>query len=104
MKGESDANQKFDEGNISNGADGGLSGNRCRAARCNCSCGIGYFNPHGPETLATLPGIGSVKADAIVSFREENGPFASIDGLLAVPGIGPRLLESVRGLIAIPSR
>ena len=62
------------------------------------------LNSAGPETLATLPGIGSVKADAIVSFRAENGPFASIDGLLAVPGIGPRLLESVRGLIAIPSR
>jgi len=62
------------------------------------------INSAGPEALATLPGIGSVKADAIVSFRSENGPFSSIDGLLAVPGIGQRLLESVRELISVSSR
>ena len=62
------------------------------------------LNTAGPEDLAKLPGIGSVKADAIVSFRTANGPFASIDGLLDVPGIGPRLLDTVRDLVAVTSR
>lgn len=62
------------------------------------------LNSAGPEALATLPGIGSVKAEAIVSFRSENGPFSSVEGLLAVPGIGPRLLDSVRELIAVSTR
>jgi competence protein ComEA len=62
------------------------------------------LNSAGPEALATLPGIGSVKADAIVSFRTENGPFSSIEGLLAVPGIGARLMESIRELITVTTR
>lgn len=51
--------------------------------------------------LDTLPGIGPSKAAAIVQYREENGPFASVDALDAVPGIGPATLENLRGLIEV---
>jgi len=47
------------------------------------------------EALDTLPGIGAVKAQAIVKFRESNGPFATVDDVLAVTGIGPATLESI---------
>lgn len=49
--------------------------------------------------LATLPGIGTSKAAAIVSYRSEQGPFATVDDLTKVPGIGSSILEKIRDLI-----
>ncbi|MNJ56239.1 ComE operon protein 1 [compost metagenome] len=40
-----------------------------------------------------LKGIGAGKAQAIVAYREANGPFASVDELLEVKGIGAATLE-----------
>jgi competence protein ComEA len=37
--------------------------------------------------------VGAAKAKAIVAYREENGPFASVDELLEVKGIGRAILE-----------
>jgi competence protein ComEA len=44
----------------------------------------------------TLPGIGPAKAEAIVSYREETGPFQQVDDLINVPGIGEKTLETLR--------
>ncbi|HNL91858.1 MAG TPA: helix-hairpin-helix domain-containing protein, partial [Pseudomonadales bacterium] len=41
------------------------------------------------------------KAQAIVSFREQNGAFKSVDDLVNVPGIGPATLEKNRSIIDI---
>jgi competence protein ComEA len=49
--------------------------------------------------LEELPGIGEVKARSIIQYRETNGPFASVDGLLAVGGIGPATLDAIRDLV-----
>ena len=46
-----------------------------------------------------LPGIGDVRAQAIVSYREANGRFSSVAELLDVHGIGPKTLEQVRDLV-----
>ncbi|MDH1657965.1 helix-hairpin-helix domain-containing protein [Pseudomonas mosselii] len=43
-----------------------------------------------------LKGIGRAKAESIVSYREANGPFTSLDELLEVKGIGSALLERNR--------
>ena len=51
--------------------------------------------------LETLPGIGEVKAQAIVDYRVLNGPFTSVEELLEVKGIGPVTLDKVRDLITI---
>ncbi|MFJ4443737.1 ComEA family DNA-binding protein [Pseudomonas sp. NPDC089422] len=48
-----------------------------------------------------LNGIGKAKAEAIVAYREANGPFASIDELLEIKGIGKALLERNREKLVI---
>jgi len=45
------------------------------------------------ELAAALNGVGMKKAQAIVNYREENGPFNSIDDLKQVPGMGNSLVE-----------
>ncbi|MBO3274572.1 ComEA family DNA-binding protein [Pseudomonas schmalbachii] len=52
------------------------------------------LNTADADTLQKeLKGIGKVKAEAIVKYRDEHGPFASVDQLLEVKGIGKKLLE-----------
>lgn len=46
--------------------------------------------------LEALPGVGPSIAQAIVEWREANGPFASVDELQDVPGIGPATLDEIR--------
>ena len=46
--------------------------------------------------LDTLPGIGEVLAERIVAYREAHGPFASVDELDYVEGIGDGTLEPIR--------
>ncbi|MBC3211693.1 ComEA family DNA-binding protein [Serratia fonticola] len=55
------------------------------------------INQADAEALATvLNGVGLKKAEAIVRYREQNGPFSEIDQLQEVPGIGPSLVERNR--------
>ena len=51
--------------------------------------------------LDRLPGIGPSTARAIVDHRTRNGPFASVDDLLAVRGIGPAKLAELRALVRV---
>jgi len=46
--------------------------------------------------LASVKGIGEVKAQAIVEYRAQNGPFRSVDDLVQVKGIGEKLLTKLR--------
>ncbi len=52
--------------------------------------------------LEQLPGVGPVLAGRIAAFREENGPFAAVEDLLDVPGIGEGKLETMRDSVVIP--
>ena len=51
--------------------------------------------------LDRLPGVGPSTAQAIVDHRTRNGPFASVDDLLAVRGIGPAKLAELRALVRV---
>ena len=51
--------------------------------------------------LEQVKGIGATKANAIVAYREENGPFASVDDLVKVPGIGEKSLEAMRSVLSV---
>lgn len=54
------------------------------------------LNMAGSEEIALLPGIGPAIAGRIVADRAERGPFASVDELRRVKGIGASTLERVR--------
>lgn len=49
--------------------------------------------------LETLPGVGPATAAAIVDERDSGGPFAAVDDLERVRGIGPAKLEALRDLV-----
>ncbi|ROS54565.1 ComEA family DNA-binding protein [Frigoribacterium sp. PhB24] len=51
--------------------------------------------------LRTLPGVGPATAAAILSWRDDNGRFRSVDDLLGVPGIGPKTLEKLRDRVRV---
>lgn len=59
------------------------------------------INSASAAELSTLNGIGNVKAEAIVRFREEHGPFNSVDDLTAVKGIGQATLDKNRDLVVV---
>ena len=46
--------------------------------------------------LRRLPGIGEKRAQDIIAYREEHGPFQTVDELTNVSGIGPGILENLR--------
>ena len=52
------------------------------------------------EQLDTLPGIGPVTAQKIVTYRQQHGAFRSVDELDAIPGIGPARIGELQGLVA----
>lgn len=61
------------------------------------------INTASVEELGTLPRVGPVMAQRIVDWRKEHGPFASVDELDAIDGIGPKLMEALKDLVAVDS-
>lgn len=51
--------------------------------------------------LEALPGIGEVRAQAIIAYRQQNGQFSHIDELTKVEGIGDTTYEQIKHLIAV---
>ncbi|MGA9160580.1 MAG: ComEA family DNA-binding protein [Actinomycetota bacterium] len=63
--------------------------------------GLMNVNTATATELEELPDIGEVLAQRIVDYRTDNGPFASVDQLLDVSGIGDSILESIRELVTV---
>ena len=53
------------------------------------------------EELTSLPNIGPSRAAAIVDYREREGPFDNVDDLMNVGGIGEKITDSIRDLVAV---
>ena len=63
--------------------------------------GFVNLNTATQAALETLPSIGPARARAIIAFREENGPFAAVEEITAVSGIGQGILDNLQGLITV---
>lgn len=60
------------------------------------------INTADKETLMTvITGVGEKKADAIIEYREKNGPFKSIDELINIKGIGQGTLDKHRNMLTV---
>ena len=59
------------------------------------------LNTADVSQLSTLTGVGESKALAIIAYREENGPFTSIEDIMNVPGIKEGTYEKIKDKIAI---
>ena len=53
------------------------------------------------EELMTLPGIGEAKAQDIINYREQNGPFTIIEDLKKVSGIGESIFAKIQENITL---
>ena len=58
------------------------------------------LNTAAVDLLETLPGIGPVKAQAIVDYRRD-GPFKSVEEIMNVPGIGSATYDRIRDLVTV---
>jgi competence protein ComEA len=59
------------------------------------------INEADADTLATLKGIGKDRALKIIEYREQNGPFQKAEDIMKVKGIGQKIFEQNKDLIAI---
>lgn len=56
-------------------------------------------NTADAATLTHLKGVGEKKAQAIIAYRKQNGPFNSLEQLQAVSGIGPSIIAQNKAVI-----
>jgi len=59
------------------------------------------INTASKDQLMRLSGIGESYAMRIIQYREENGPFATVNDLQKVRGIGPKKLERLRPYVTV---
>jgi len=81
------------DGQPATGLPGGLAG--------GLPGGLIDLNTASFSSLLTLPGIGDVRAQSIIDYREQNGPFKSISDIRLVPGIGKTTYENMQELVTV---
>ncbi|MEN8242486.1 MAG: ComEA family DNA-binding protein, partial [Chloroflexota bacterium] len=59
------------------------------------------INTASAAQLKELPGIGAAKAQAIIDYRENYGPFTAIEQLQNVSGIGPAVFDGLKDQITV---
>lgn len=61
------------------------------------------INSADKQTLMQVKGVGEKRAEAIIAWREKNGPFKAVADLAEIDGIGPSLIESNKDLLTVGS-
>ena len=79
----------------------GTSGGVSVGSGVTSATGIVDINSATLADLDALPGVGPSTAQAIIDYRIANGPYASVDDLLNVRGIGPSKLAAMRARVRV---
>lgn len=87
--------QEQDEGNLSGAGTDTQPEKESRAEE------LVDINAAGAEELMTLNGIGETRAAAIIEFREQNGPFVSIEEIMLIPGIKEGIFSKIQDQIVV---
>ena len=74
-------------------------GNTSNTTPSNSKQGTVNINTATLEELQTIKGIGKKKAEAILQYRKEHGPFRTKEDLLQVKGIGKKALEAIENQV-----
>lgn len=62
------------------------------------------LNVAGKDALESLPGIGPTLASRVIAYREEHGPFGSVQDLVGVKGLGPKSVARLGSLVTVEPR
>ena len=89
------SSQEQDEGNLSGAGTDTQPEKESRAEE------LIDINAAGAEELMTLNGIGETRAAAIIEFREQNGPFVSIEEIMLIPGIKEGIFSKIQDKIVV---
>lgn len=82
-------------------AGGGADGGAVVTSGANDAAGLVNINTASAAELQTLSGIGPSMAQSIIDDRTKNGPFASVDDLMRVSGIGEKKLAKIKDCICV---
>ncbi len=82
-------------------AGGGADGGAVVTSGANDAAGLVNINTASVAELQTLSGIGPSMAQSIIDERTKNGPFASVDDLMRVSGIGEKKLAKIKDGICV---
>jgi competence protein ComEA len=74
------------------------------AGSAGAPSGVVNINTASADELQLLPGVGKVRADAIVAMRKQRGAFKSVDELKEVKGIGDSMLDDLRPHVTLTGR
>ena len=91
--------------NVNSKQEGGVTegnsekGNSSNTTPSNSKQGTVNINTATSEELQTIKGIGKKKAEAILQYRKEHGPFRTKEDLLQVKGIGKKALEAIESQV-----
>lgn len=79
---------------------GGSTGDKVSVAD-DGTAGLVDINRADVTQLMTVPGIGQVRAEAIIAYRKDNGAFRTIEDIMQVTGIKEGLFEKIRDYITV---
>lgn len=82
-------------------AGGGADGGAVVTSGANDAAGLVNINTASAAELQALSGIGPSMAQSIIDERSKNGPFASVDDLMRVSGIGEKKLAKIKDCICV---
>ena len=85
-------------------AQAAVSGAQAAQPEAPSISGVVNLNTATPEELQLLPGVGKLRAVAIIAKRKQQGGFQDVDDLLEVKGIGQAMLKRMRPHVTLSGK